>query len=437
MPFFIDRADRKVADAIIDLFLRNGSISGQDIKYIEILEDVSPLEHMPERAASLIASSYSDGYIEKAEFDKITNKYGSYYINSVLNNLGKVAFEMDRKMRAVPGLVRDLLTNSASETRTFAAQRLEVIGWEMGSEEALPSLRKIIDNEIVPALAYALERDPDLAVQKAAASALRIMPSDKVKEDAVPGLKRAIQSEDSDLRCKAIYVFGHIGSMDHIPLLLESLDDDDARVREAAAFALGQIGRPMWNGNLAFQYAPYLNSVCTTAASWHSLVVGFCADEVTAALAKVVKNDPDLRVRLEAAHALGEMKSEWSVAPLAYAMLNDPSEMVRDTAAEELGDLDTDKSIRILLDTLFGNNQRLDRRLAAVRGLGRSSLRKADTALIFVLENDPDPSVRAVAADVLGDNDAYAAVATLTHVRDNDPNKSVRSAASRALKFIN
>jgi HEAT repeats len=61
---------------------------------------------------------------------------------------------------------------------------------------------------------------------------------------AVPALRQALQSEDADVRLKAVQVLARMGSdaKDAVPDLVVLLDDPDERIRKATTRTLGRIG---------------------------------------------------------------------------------------------------------------------------------------------------------------------------------------------------
>ncbi|MBU0493680.1 MAG: HEAT repeat domain-containing protein [Chloroflexi bacterium] len=64
----------------------------------------------------------------------------------------------------------------------------------------------------------------------------------QIGRPAVPYLERALRHERADVREKAAYVLGHIGDASALVSLTLALDDDKDVVRGAAAMALGQLG---------------------------------------------------------------------------------------------------------------------------------------------------------------------------------------------------
>lgn len=72
-------------------------------------------------------------------------------------------------------------------------------------------------------------------------SVLSTLPAD----DAIPALQEALRNEDADVRQAAAWALGEIGDPQAVPALQEALKDEDADVRRAAAEALGEIARAL------------------------------------------------------------------------------------------------------------------------------------------------------------------------------------------------
>ena len=61
-------------------------------------------------------------------------------------------------------------------------------------------------------------------------------------ETAVRGLIQALQDADADVRRSVAYALGKIGTETAVPALIQALQHSDAVVRRSAAYALGKIG---------------------------------------------------------------------------------------------------------------------------------------------------------------------------------------------------
>jgi HEAT repeat protein len=162
--------------------------------------------------------------------------------------------------------------------------------------------------ETVPAL-IAASHDPDDRVRSEAITSLKLFGPRAAP--AVPALCSVLR-EDRDARFRrvAAEALGMIGAPTAVLMLIDALEDPDEEVREAVAAALGRIGPrgsaciPNLINHLEREAAASMR-----IASLGSLVV--CAggqttdrDPVVPALVRVLRRDPDSRVRKLAASAL-------------------------------------------------------------------------------------------------------------------------------------
>ncbi len=159
---------------------------------------------------------------------------------------------------------------------------------------AVAALGELRDPRALPALAAALEGPDEEGVRWRAAEALvHIGPL------ALDHLLSLAAHEDPDVRWKACVALGEIGDIRAVPALLGRLADSDRFVRTRAVSALVRLGSPA---------LPFL----------------------TLAL-----EDPDTRVRLGAADALGQIGDAAAIEGLLIA-IKDPVESVRRAAAVAL-----------------------------------------------------------------------------------------------------
>jgi HEAT repeat protein len=140
-------------------------------------------------------------------------------------------------------------------------------------------------------------------------------------DDPLPDLVLALESEAPAERVRAAKTLGRLGwlAKDALPALSRVLDDDDARAREAAAYAVGQIGPdalPVLSAMLD-HHDKYVrrNSVRAMAK------LGPLARPALSDLCRTLK-DADPRTASGAAQALGSMGREAAeaVPHLAEAM---------------------------------------------------------------------------------------------------------------------
>ncbi len=184
-----------------------------------------------------------------------------------------------------------------------------------------------------------------------------------------------------------------------VPILLHRLSaDTDARVRAAAAEALGRLG-----------------DVRALEALLHRLSADTAAG-----------------VRAAAAEALGRLGDRGAVEPLLHRLAFDASGDVRWAAAAALGELGDVRALEALLDCLSADDSS-PVRAAAAAALGRLGDVRALEALRHRLSADTDEGVRTAAAAALGRLGDRGAVEPLLHRLAYDASWYVRGAAAAAL----
>jgi HEAT repeat protein len=280
------------------------------------------------------------------------------------------------KTRSVPELITKLEDEDANaEERALAARRLG----------------EIAEKAAIPALTRAL-RDDDWNVREAAASALG-----KLKAaGAVVGLLEALRwgrpgafgNGGGTVFVNAIH---EIGSM-AVPVLIDALSDEEARIRLHIVDLLRDFGDP----------------------------------DAVVALAGALR-DPEWRVRWKAADALGRVGSAAAVPDLVD-MLTDSAKDVQIAAAWALGKIKHESAIPALVKLLRDREWRV--RWAAAEslwGLGEIAI----PALLDTLR-DPDDYVRRAATRALTEI-GEPAIPALIETLGND-NWDVRWSAAAALQ---
>jgi HEAT repeat protein len=140
-------------------------------------------------------------------------------------------------------------------------------------------------------------------------------------DDPLPALIRALRSQRPAERMRAAKDLGRLGwlAREAMPALVATLHDDDSKVRECAAQAIGQMGPdalPTLVGMLQHD-----DKYVRRHAVWALGKLGPLAREAINDLCRALK-DPDPRTASGAAQALGSMGGEGAdaVPPLAEAM---------------------------------------------------------------------------------------------------------------------
>jgi HEAT repeat protein len=203
--------------------------------------------------------------------------------------------------------------------------------------------------------------------------------------------------------------------------LIGVLRDEDWRVQEVAAFALGKIGDERAVEPLIAALGDEYSDVREAAASALVKIGTPAVDPLIAAL-----GDEDWRVRAAAASALGKIGDKRAVEPL-IAALRDGDSDVREAAAEGLDKLgwkpkdEKEKAIYLVAKKKWDDCVKIGT--------------PAVEPLIGVLR-DEGWTVRKAAASALGKiGDKRAVEALIAALRDGD--SDVREAAASALEKIN
>jgi len=148
--------------------------------------------------------------------------------------------------------------------------------------------------------------------------------------DALEPLAALLFVQDAGLRWWAARALAEIGCEDAMAPLNLALADEDADVRACACLALGKIGAVSAAPALAARLADESGFVAAIAADALSML----GEGAVAALAQVLQNERPT-VRLLAVRALGRTGSQRAVEPLCGA-LEDTSYLVSQSAMDAL-----------------------------------------------------------------------------------------------------
>jgi len=251
--------------------------------------------------------------------------------------------------RALPTL-HELLFDGNPQVRTYAAQSLG----KLGRSESVPALQKALD-----------DRDPSVRREVAAALA-------HIKDRAVVDVVSFLISDmDDEVRLSAARALANASHVDALEGLRIALDDRDPRVRLAAFRGMiaidGKSALQQWPRILAWLEPGELPALAReNAASFQSFLEAALASprpEIRAAavaatdalgktdrlalLARLVKEDPQLDVRLAALAAL--LREQGGAARLMlHDLANDPEPSVRRAAIEALADVGDASTVDVL-----------------------------------------------------------------------------------------
>lgn len=302
---------------------------------------------------------------------------------------------------------------------------------------AAESLGENNSSVAVPNLLAALG-DPQPEVRRAAAWALsKIGQQALIAPMVVPGLFEVLYSEDPAVREAAIMALGPIKHADVPNALLWALGDPDQGVREAAADALGNLGRETIDvlvGALNHEH-PGVRAAITMAlvkiARHYSK-----ADLATPALIERLR-DYDPEVRRIAAEALGQIEDPDATAALCERLWDEVPE-VRKISAWALGQIEDPEALPTLLEALA--DPAIEVQEAVVEALGKLEEMDAVPSLLRMLGH-PKKSVRRACARALGQigvkhhDKSRETLVALVHAL-GDPDPVTRRMAVRAIGEI-
>jgi HEAT repeat protein len=275
-----------------------------------------------------------------------------------------------------------------------------------------------------------------------------------------------LKSKDQDVRKTAVHALGQFEDAAAIPLLAETLRQDEAAViRQAAAEALGRLGDADAVSELtralhhdaalgvrlaAMQALGHMADPSVQPVLIHAmqndrvgLVRRFAArilgqmgnPGAVSALSQTLQQDENAEVRQAAAEALQQVGDVTVVPALAHALQHDRALNVRLTVVSSLGQISDPSVVSVLLDTLQHAREPLLRQSAA-RVLGQIGGPSVVSALIRSLQQAQDSVERQTAAGILGQFAVAEATLALIHTMRQDPAAHVRRVAARSLGQI-
>jgi HEAT repeat protein len=230
-------------------------------------------------------------------------------------------------------------------------------------------------------------------------AAIRFL-EDFESEESGEMLAGLLSHPDSRVRATAVSALGRRGGAEYIGRLTPLLGDVDARVRANTIEALASAGDPALVDKLRplledSSMRARINTVLTIAA-----IKGVSAAlELLPRIKQLTEGDP--QARATATYALGRLPLDQSMDLLAV-LLRDPELRIRCEAARALGHIGTPRVIPPLVEALAGPSElrrQVRRSLAAIaRRHGEETLRELESAA----SNTPRAELRSELADVLG-----------------------------------
>jgi HEAT repeat protein len=241
--------------------------------------------------------------------------------------------------------------------------------------------------------------------------------------------KQALNHEDYDVRCHAVYALGDIGSEAAIEQLKLALQHEDSNVRISAIYALGNI-----RSKAAFEQLKLaLKHEDADVRRSVVYVLDQISEKAELDELKLALNDEEPDVRRSAAFALGKIGDKAALEELKLA-LNDKEPDVRKIAASTLGNINSEVAIEALQNVLT-NDAEADVRSISASALGNIGLEAGIEALQNALNNDKEPDVRRSITFALGNISSEAAIKALRNAL-NDEDFNVRREAAGGLGKI-
>lgn len=223
-------------------------------------------------------------------------------------------------------------------------------------------------------------------------------------QGTVTRLIRLAGDRDPEVRLTAVLALGRIGAEESASTLRERLQDDDSRVRQWSAWALGNLNQP--------DALPH--------------------EQAASLVARL--GDPVQPVRLAAAQALNELDQDPGIARRLLEALESQEPGMRRAAARALIGQVGISAFPALLQA--ATDQDVEVRQAVVAALGELGDARAIPPLLDRLAHDPADSVRAEAAFRLGKIGTVDLVGHLRQAAMSDKDAQVRRWAAQAVEAV-
>ncbi len=210
-----------------------------------------------------------------------------------------------RRRGAFSGLTAAKLpTVSLSLTLLFCLMALASLTWA----------QKAVKPTSVPPRLLSDLKSPEAAKRREAANELCYLRA----KDAVPPLSLALLDRDETVREAAAFALGQITDPRAVPALTKALADKDSEVRATAVFALGMIGER----KSALTIAGMLDDGSAIVRSAAVTALGLMEDDAAVDELVDALNDVSFDVRYDTVWALGQIGAEDAIDHLQAAMVN-------------------------------------------------------------------------------------------------------------------
>jgi len=360
----------------------------------------------------------------------------------------------------IPPALEPLLHHADAGVRGYAAQLLQVLGWQPAAREEEIwylvarghfSRAASFGASALPALENGLATSP-------ASASVKILEALGGISDPRVGrlLSQALKASDPAICVAAVSVLGRLGGSQALSGLIGMLRHQNSQVRATAVEALGRLREESAVGALG----PLLNDPVWEVRRETAEALGRIGDDRAVEVLSGALKDEDADVREASAIALGNLGDRRAIGPLVLA-LRDSTSGVRRIAAAALSRIDCDwggsPEARAVVNELKSALQDEDSNVrhfvgqllvglgimepeaapgAEVAALSSPAKRRKLAASLFgAMLCDPDRDLRQAAAEALGRlGDDRAKSALLRAQTDEDA--GVRAAAEQALETL-
>jgi HEAT repeat protein len=289
-----------------------------------------------------------------------------------------------------------------------------------------PSLSDTIVNEL-----WSLYKTAEFApLSKKAIGVLALIKPDNI----IDSLINDLAAKESDVRGRATYALGGIGSEKAVDPLITVLNSaKESIVRWRATYVLGVLGSEKAVDPLITALSKDKESLVRGSAANALGELG--SEKAVDPLISALSSDKESDVLAGAASALGRIGSEKALDPLITALNSTEESHVRWSAADALGELGSEKAVDPLI-TALNSAKESDVRWRAASALGVLGSEKAVDPLITALSSDKESEVRWRATYVLGVLGSEKAVDPLITALSTAKESEVRWRAASALGVL-
>ena len=310
--------------------------------------------------------------------------------------------------------IRDALHSDSTAVRRRAAA---ILG-DLADEDDQPSIDALLrvatgddDDRVRGAAIDALDAIGQAAVEQLLG---KLTGSDTGDAEWVTARKfaAALSADRSELRMAAANALGRLGEANAVPKLVDAMDDPDPRVRLRICHACGALADPRAAPSLTKRLDDHARVRHAAANALGSIGT----DQSLAPLIDLLEDD-DPSIRRIAAGALGKASNARPVEPLVY-VLTDDNQAVRKAAVysviELLSNVPTDRSHevrdRVVSELQAADDATVIEPLVEILSDGQQDRQRRNAAWILgrVADDDADDAVT-VLADALADADDMTA----------------------------